>query len=67
MLVDKFETQDAIRTIHFSFQATSSFTAAYSMALQNAGGGKLTQDPAKKAYFRLAPKDIKGSTNPSSR
>lgn len=63
---DKFETQDAIRTIHFSFQPHLPFTAAYSMALQNAGGGKLTQDPAKKAYFRLAPKDIKGSTNPSS-
>ena len=63
---DKFETQDAIRTIHFSFQPHLPFTAAYSMALQNAGGGRLTQDPAKKAYFRLAPKDIKGSTNPSS-
>jgi len=63
---DKFQTQDAIRTIHFSFQPHLPFTAAYSMALQNAGGGRLTQDPAKRAYFRLAPKDIKGSSNPSS-
>ena len=63
---DKFQTQDAIRTIHFSFQPHLPFTAAYSMALQNAGGGRLTQDPTKKAYFRLAPKDIKGSSNPSS-
>jgi|TARA_X000001382_G_scaffold45392_1_gene30640 hypothetical protein len=63
---DKFQTQDAIRTIHFSFQPHLPFTAAYSMALQNAGGGKLTQDPGKKAYFRLAPKDIKGSSNPKS-
>ena len=63
---DRFQTQEAIRTIHFSFKPHLPFTAAYEMALQNAGGGKLVADPNKLNYFRLAPRDIKGSENPDS-
>ena len=61
---DRFQTQNAIRTIHFSFQPHLPFTAAYEMALQSAGGGKLVSDPNKQNYFRVAPRDIPGSENP---
>jgi len=63
---DRFETQNAIRTLHFSFKPHLPFTAAYEMALQNAGGGELVSDPAKENYFRVGAKDMPGSTNPDS-
>tara|TARA_R110000751_G_scaffold83443_4_gene167502 strand:+ start:97 stop:1785 length:1689 start_codon:yes stop_codon:yes gene_type:complete len=63
---DRFAKQDSIRTIHLSFKPHLPFTAAYEMALQNAGGGKLVSDPNKGAYFRVGARDIQGSTNPDS-
>ena len=63
---DRFAKQDSIRTIHLSFKPHLPFTAAYEMALQNAGGGKLVSDPNKGAYFRVGARDIRGSTNPDS-
>ena len=60
---DRYQTQEAIRTISISFQPHLPFTEAYSMTLMNQGGSSdHTPVGSKSNYFRLGPKDTPGSS-----